>query len=102
MSEDKQPEPVLEGEVVEVAEEKTGPTVPDPDPVTPAFDYTDGGVPTFDYVRDRIENKFGTSVGATELADATPEGKSVDEQFEAREKAGRDKLEAIRRAMRGE
>lgn len=102
MSEDKQPEPVLDAELVEVTEDKAGPTVPDPDPVTPAFDYTEGGVPTFDYVRDRIENKVGTSVGAAELADATPEGKSVDEQFEAREKAGRDKLEAIRRAMRGE
>lgn len=99
MNEDKQPEPVLDAEVVE---EKTGPTVPDPDPVVPAFDYTDAGVPTFDYVRDRIENKVNTSIGSAELADATPEGKSVDEQFEAREKAGRDKLEAIRRAMRGE
>lgn len=105
MSEDKQPEPVLDAEVVEentAVEKTTGPTVPDPDPVVPAFDYTDGGVPTFDYVRDRIENKVGTSIGSTELANATPEGKSVDEQFEAREKAGRDKLEAIRRAMRGE
>jgi hypothetical protein len=104
MNEDKQPDPVLDAEVVEetAVEPTTGPTVPDPDPVTPAFDYNDAGVPTFDYVRDRIENKFTTSVGSTELADATPEGKSVDEQFEAREKAGRDKLEAIRRAMRGE
>jgi len=84
--------PVLEGEVVE-----------DPGPVQlPETDYTQQGVPSFDYVRDRIENRVNTSVGASELANATPEGASVEEQFAAREKAGRDKLEEIRRAMRGE
>jgi phage shock protein A len=72
-------------------------------PVTaPQFDYTDGGVPTFDYVRDRIENKFTTSIGANELAEATPEGRTIDEQMADRDKAGRDKLEEIRRQMRGE
>ncbi|MGH3760122.1 hypothetical protein [Actinophytocola sp.] len=70
--------------------------------VAPATDYTDAGVPTFDYVRDRIENKAATSIGAQELADATPEGRDVEDQFAARERAGRDKLEEIRRRMRGE
>jgi phage shock protein A len=70
-------------------------------PVVPERDYTERGVPTFDYVRDRIENRVGTSVGAGELADATPEGKAVEDQFEARKKAGLDKLEEIRRSMRG-
>jgi phage shock protein A len=71
-------------------------------PVTPQFDYTEGGVPTFDYVRDRIENKVATSIGANELAEESPQGKSIDEQMAERDRAGRDKLEEIRRQMRGE
>lgn len=71
-----------------------------PLPVVAPSDYTEAGVPTFDYVRDRIETKVGTGIGAAELADATPEGKAVEDQFEARKKAGLDKLEEIRRSMR--
>lgn len=81
------------------------------EPVVPAFDYTDSGVPNFDYVRDKIENRFGTSTAATELSGDVPEAKlsgdipeakSVDERMAERDRAGRDKLEEIRRAMRGE
>lgn len=68
----------------------------------PVTDYTDAGVPNFDYVRDRIEGRFATSVGSTELAEGSPEAASVDQQLTERDKAGRDKLEQIRRAMRGE
>ncbi|MCA1656043.1 MAG: hypothetical protein LC635_06365 [Pseudonocardiaceae bacterium] len=89
-------EPVIDAELVE--DDAALESAP---PVVPPGDYTDAGVPTFDYVRDRIENRVATGVGAAELADATPEGKSVEERFEAREKAGRDKLDEIRRAMRG-
>lgn len=89
--------PVIDAEIVE---ESTA--VEAAPPVVPSGDYTTAGVPTFDYVRDRIENRVGTSVGAGELADATPEGKAVDDQFEARKKAGLDKLEEIRRSMRGD
>ncbi|GAB1513614.1 hypothetical protein [Actinophytocola sp. KF-1] len=71
-----------------------------PPPVVAPGDYTEAGVPTFDYVRDRIENRVNTGVGAAELADATPAGKAVEDQFEARRKAGLDKLEEIRRSMR--
>ena len=71
-------------------------------PVTPAFDYTDSGVPNFDYVRDKIENRAGTAAAATELSGGVPEAKSVDEQMAERDRAGRDKLEEIRRSMRGE
>lgn len=85
----------------EIVEEKKDLVATPPPPVEPAFDYTEAGVPTFDYVRDRIENRVGTSVGAQELADATPEGKAVEDQFEARKKAGQDRLEEIRRSMRG-
>lgn len=68
----------------------------------PPVDYTEGGVPTFDYVRDRIEGKYATSLGAEELAGETVEAASIDKQMAEREQAGRDKLEEIRRSMRGE
>lgn len=90
-------EPVIDAEVVE---EKKDLTVAGPPPMVLDGDYTDAGVPTFDYVRDRIENRVATGIGATELVDATPEGKAVEDQFEARKKAGLSKLEEIRRSMR--
>lgn len=65
-------------------------------------DYTDDGVPNFDFVRDKIESRFATSLGSTELAGMTPEAAAVEDQFAKREQAGKDKLEEIRRAMRGE
>lgn len=90
-------EPVLDAEIVEEKKDLT--VAPPPEALT--GDYTEAGVPTFDFVRDRIENRVATSVGSQELADATPEGKAVEDQFEARKKAGQDKLEEIRRSMRG-
>ncbi|HEX5120159.1 MAG TPA: hypothetical protein VFW65_33660 [Pseudonocardiaceae bacterium] len=91
-------EPIIEDAVVEdsAAVALPGPITPD----APITDYTDDGTPTFDYVRDRIEGRIATSIGAGELAGSTPEAASVDEQFTAREQAGRDRLEEIRRAMR--
>ncbi|HKS47063.1 MAG TPA: hypothetical protein VJT49_18520 [Amycolatopsis sp.] len=60
-------------------------------------DYTESGVPGFDYVRDRIENRFATALGSSELAGEA----SVDEKLAERDKAARDKLEEIRRSLRG-
>ncbi|PSL43503.1 hypothetical protein B0I31_1314 [Saccharothrix carnea] len=85
-------DPVIDAEIVEDA----APTV------VPAGDYTEDGVPTFEHVRDRIENRVATGIGAEELAEATPEAKAVEDRFEARRQAGLDKLEEIRRSMRGE
>jgi phage shock protein A len=68
---------------------------------TPAADYVDG-VPTFDFVRDRIEGRYATALGSTELADETAAGRSVAKQQEDREAAARERLEQIRRSMRGE
>ena len=62
--------------------------------------YTAGGVPTFDAVREKIETRFGTALGAAELASETPEGRSVEEQFEARQKAAADRLAEIRASMK--
>ncbi|WP_408633330.1 hypothetical protein [Mycolicibacterium arenosum] len=81
--------------------------VPDPAvtpiPVAPEeTGYTPGGVPTFDYVREKIETKFGTSIGATELASETPEGRRIEEQYEARQQAAADRLAQIRESMKNE
>jgi phage shock protein A len=93
-----QDEPVLDAEIVEQSKDLTT----TPPVVVPESDYTQASVPTFDYVRDRIENRVATGIGSQELADATPEGKAVEDQFEARKKAGQSKLEEIRRSMRGD
>ena len=50
-------------------------------------------------MRDKIENRYGTAIGSAELAAETPEGRSVEEQYEARQKAAAERLEQIRRSM---
>ena len=72
------------------------------EPVTPAETdpgYDDAGVPTFEHVREKIENRYGTSVGAAELATETPEGREVDEQYEERQRAAAERLAQIRESM---
>jgi phage shock protein A len=64
--------------------------------------YTSSGVPTFDSVRDKIESRYETSIGAAELDSETPEGHDVEEQFEARQRAAADRLTQIRESMRDE
>jgi hypothetical protein len=74
-----------------------------PTPVAPAeTGYTPDGVPTFDYAREKIETRYGTAIGAAELAAETPEGRTVEEQYEARQRAAAEKLEQIRASMRDE
>ncbi len=63
-------------------------------------EFDDAGVPTFDSVRDKIENRYQTSIGARELDAETPEGRSVDKQYEDRQRAAADRLEQIRASMR--
>jgi phage shock protein A len=75
--------------------------VAEPVPVTPeGTGYTPGGVPTFDAVREKIETRYGTAVGSSELASETPEGRDVEEQYEARQRAAHERLEQIRASMR--
>lgn len=81
--------------------------VPDPAPpaavpanVPPPSDYDEHGVPSFDYVRDKIEGRYTTSIGATELAAETTEGRSVEQQEAERAEAAAAKLEEIRRTLR--
>lgn len=69
-------------------------TAPDDDP-----GYTDRGVPTFESVREKIETRFGTALGATELDSGTAEARDAEQQFEARQRAAAERLEQIRESM---
>ena len=62
--------------------------------------YTDAGVPTLEGVREKIETRYGTALGATELAEESPEVRTAAEQYEAQHKAAAEKREEIRASMR--
>lgn len=77
-----------------------------------APDYSDAGVPSLDYVRNKIEGRYGTALGSTELAEAAAareaaaraeaeqrELVTAKEQRAAREQAAKDKLDEIRRSI---
>lgn len=69
---------------------------------TPRFDYTDAGVPTLDYLRDKIEGRYGTALGGTELAQESRAGQDEAQREADRTKAARDKLDEIRRSLHPE
>lgn len=85
--------------VVEVDEIIDVPVFVPSAPTIPAPDYTEGGVPTFARVREKIENRVGISAGSVELAHESAAGKSVDERWDERQKAAKAKLDEIRRSM---
>jgi phage shock protein A len=70
---------------------------PDVDP-----GYSSSGVPTFESVREKIESRYETSIGSAELDAETPEGRDVEDQYEARQRAAADRLAQIRESMRDE
>ena len=81
--------------------------VPDPPPAAevPASapsspDYDEHGVPSFDYVRDKIEGRYATSIGATELAAETTEGRTQEQREAERSEAAAARLEEIRKSLR--
>jgi hypothetical protein len=87
--------------------EKTTSEALEPQPPTPPAEaadsgYTPDGVPTFESVREKIETRYGTAIGATELAAETPEGRSVEEQYEERQRAAAERLEQIRKSMQAD
>ena len=91
-------EPAKQDDPVEAA--APAPLAQAPVPVPPVdTGYTASGVPTFESVREKIETRYGTSLGAAELDAETPEGRSVEEQYEARQKAAAEKLDQIRASM---
>lgn len=57
-------------------------------------------MPTFESVREKIESRYGAAIGADELAADTEEGRAVEEQFEARQRAAAERLAQIRESMR--
>lgn len=73
--------------------------VPEPAPAPPATGYTDGGVPTLDYVRDKIEGRYATALGMDELVGETEQARSLAEQETKQKEAAAAKLEEIRRSL---
>jgi len=73
--------------------------VPPEPPQPPAADYDERGVPTLDYVRDKIEGRYATSLGGTELAEDTAQARSLEEQQAERDRAAKAKLDEIRRTL---
>jgi len=73
------------------------PKTPDATPVDPGYDSE--GVPTFESVREKIENRYATSLGAEELAAESPEGRGIEEQYEERQRAAAERLAQIRESM---
>lgn len=64
--------------------------------------YTDDGVPTFEHVRETIERRSATAAGYEELVADSPAGRERAEREADHDAAARDKLEEIRRAVRGD
>jgi phage shock protein A len=72
--------------------------VPDePTDVDPG--YTSSGVPTFESVRDKIEKRYETSIGAAELDAESPEGRDIEQQYAERQRAAAERLAQIRKSM---
>jgi len=107
------PEPTTDPPADPTAESPAEPTeATDPVPLPPAqppttqpvepvdTGYTASGVPTFESVREKIETRYGTSIGAAELDAETPEGRTVEEQYDARQRAAAERLAQIRDSMR--
>lgn len=61
--------------------------------------FTDAGVPTFDAVRERIDGRSGRAVGSTELDAESAVGRTEAEKFAERERAGKVRLDEIRKSM---
>jgi phage shock protein A len=80
------------------------PDVPETPPASPAGDpgYDSAGVPTFESVREKIETRYGTALGASELDTDSAEGRSVEEQYEERQRAAGERLAQIRESMRSD
>jgi hypothetical protein len=97
MSEPSRPDPPARPDEPVEAEIVAEPPTPAATP--PAPDYDERGVPGFDHVRNKIEGRYATAIGATELAADTPEGRDLAEQAAERDRAARAKLEEIRRSL---
>jgi len=61
--------------------------------------YSESGVPTFESVREKIETRYATSLGAAELDAQTPQGRTIDDEYDARQRAAAELLAQIRESM---
>lgn len=98
---------VVGGDDVVDADLEPVPTEPPPPPAAVPVQpvdtgYTSAGVPTFDSVREKIETRYGTAIGAAELSAETPQGRTVEEQYDARQRAAAERLAQIRASMHGD
>ncbi|MCV7347049.1 hypothetical protein [Mycolicibacterium rhodesiae] len=75
--------------------------MPDESVAEPPLDsgYNESGVPTFESVQEKIETRYGTALGSAELDAETPEGRTVEEQYDARQRAAAERLAEIRESM---
>jgi phage shock protein A len=58
-----------------------------------------GTTPTFDEVRDKIEQRYATALGRADLASSSVEGRRLEVQKATLDLAGSSRLEAIRASM---
>ncbi|WP_306359583.1 PspA/IM30 family protein [Nocardia sp. CC227C] len=94
------PQPDAPGAFGQVGAAPVTSGIPEPAPgIESVGGYSPGGVPTFESVRDKVEQRYGTARGMGELDRQTPVGRSVEEQWDAREKAARERLEQIRKSV---
>jgi phage shock protein A len=75
------------------------PPPPEPPDPTPPADYDERGIPSLEHVRDKIESRYATAAGATELAEESAAGRDAAAQEAERERAAAAKLEEIRRSL---
>lgn len=61
--------------------------------------YDSAGVPTFESVREKIETRYGTALGATELDAESPQGRRLEDQYAQRQRAAAERLAQIRESM---
>jgi phage shock protein A len=99
MPDEQTPEPEAPAEV-QPAEAQPAQATPTAAPVDTG--YSASGVPTFESVREKIETRYGTAIGASELAAESPEGRTVEEQYDARQRAAAERLAQIRQSMHQE
>lgn len=94
-----EPDTAVEGEAVDdvALQPDTSPPVAPVQPVDTG--YTTSGVPTFDAVREKIETRYGTAIGSAELDAESPEGRTIEEQYDARQRAAAERLAEIRESM---
>ena len=74
----------------------------EPEPSAPDPGYDSAGVPTFESVREKIETRYGTAVGGTELDAQSAQARNVEEQYDERQRAAAERLAQIRESMRSD